>query len=214
VRIQDRDDQPAPEVLLTSLAIGPGWEAAYGLFRPQRCLNLYLKLSGAEGLKTFSTVLIGTFVDNIGQEMHDFCRALFPLCRSITGDGFRQSLLAVKKILPGLTIFEVPTGTSCFDWVVPKEWNIHDAYIVTPGGNKICNFKKNNLPDVHREKILEIIRNRVDYKSNVDYVYIHPRPQNYEMFFADHFSLNRDILEKIVRIGFKSAIAALRTHNI
>lgn len=75
-------------------------------------------------------------------------------------------------------------------------------------------FKKNNLPDVHREKILEIIRNRVDYKSNVDYVYIHPRPQNYEMFFADHFSLNRDILEKIVRIGFKSAIAALRTHNI
>lgn len=119
-------------------------------------------------------------MDNIGQEMHDFCRALFPLCRSITGDGFRQSLLAVKKILPGLTIFEVPTGTSCFDWVVPKEWNIHDAYIVTPGGNKICNFKKNNLhvvgysipvnKRVSLDELQEHLHSRPDLPNAIPYV--------------------------------------------
>jgi predicted acylesterase/phospholipase RssA len=75
-------------------------------------------------------------------------------------------------------------------------------------------FKQTNLGDEHREKILEIIRNRVNYKPHVDYIYIHPRAQNYEMFFADHFSLNPQILERIVRIGFKSALAQLRSHDL
>jgi predicted acylesterase/phospholipase RssA len=75
-------------------------------------------------------------------------------------------------------------------------------------------FKQAKLGDEHREKILEIIRNRVRFKPNVDYIYIHPRPQNYEMFFADHFSLSPANLEKVVRIGFKSAISSLRTHDL
>jgi len=75
-------------------------------------------------------------------------------------------------------------------------------------------FKQNDLPEEHREKVLSIIQERVNYRPNVDYVYIHPRPQNHEMFFADHFSLNPQILERIVRIGFKSAISALRKHNL
>jgi hypothetical protein len=75
-------------------------------------------------------------------------------------------------------------------------------------------FKQNKLPEEHREKVLEIVRNRVGYKPHVDYVYIHPRAQNHEMFFADHFSLNSSLLEKIVRIGFKSAISTLRTYDL
>lgn len=75
-------------------------------------------------------------------------------------------------------------------------------------------FKQANLGDEHREKILEIIRNRVRYKPEVDYIYIHPKPQNYEMFFADHFSLSPKNLEHILRIGFKSAIAAVRQHDL
>jgi predicted acylesterase/phospholipase RssA len=75
-------------------------------------------------------------------------------------------------------------------------------------------FKQNNLPEEHRERILKIIRDRVNYKPEVDYLYIHPRPQNHEMFFADHFTLNPVLLEKIVRIGFKSAIAQLRNHDL
>lgn len=75
-------------------------------------------------------------------------------------------------------------------------------------------FKENQLPEEHREKILDLIKTRFNYKSDVDYIYINPRPQNYEMFFVDHFSLNPKILERIVKIGFKSAIQALRRHDL
>ncbi len=75
-------------------------------------------------------------------------------------------------------------------------------------------FKQNNLPDQHREKVLEIIRQRVRYKPEVDYIYIHPRSQNYEMFFADHFSLNPQTLQKILRIGFRSGINVLRQYDL
>lgn len=84
-------------------------------------------------------------MSDLGQEMHDLCKQLFPICRSITGDGFRESLGMIARNLPEMEIFEVPTGTQCFDWNVPKEWNIRDAYIVTPDGKRICELHKSNL---------------------------------------------------------------------
>lgn len=75
-------------------------------------------------------------------------------------------------------------------------------------------FRKNDLPPEHRDKILSIIRDRVKYNPDVDYIYIHPRAQDHEMFFVDHFSLNPKILEQVVKIGFKSAIQTLRRHGI
>lgn len=69
---------------------------------------------------------------------------LFPLNRSITGDGVRKTLNMLAEHIP-IEIQEVPTGTKVFDWTVPKEWNIHDAYIIDPNGNKIIDFKKCNL---------------------------------------------------------------------
>jgi len=75
-------------------------------------------------------------------------------------------------------------------------------------------FKQHDLPDEHKDKVLKIIKDRVHYKPDVDYIYIHPKAQNHEMFFADHFSLNPAILERIVRTGFKSAISALRSYNM
>ncbi len=84
-------------------------------------------------------------MSNLGEEMHELCQELFPICRSITGNGFRQSLAILQKHVPGIKTIEVPTGTKCFDWEVPKEWNIKDAYIVTSSGNKICDFKQLNL---------------------------------------------------------------------
>lgn len=74
---------------------------------------------------------------------HYFDR-LWPICRSITGDGLRESLAILNEIIP-LAITEVPTGTQVFDWVVPKEWNIRDAWIKTPDGTKIAQFRVNNL---------------------------------------------------------------------
>jgi aminopeptidase-like protein len=69
---------------------------------------------------------------------------LWPICRSITGDGLRESLKIISEIVP-LELTEVPSGKEVFDWTVPNEWNIRDAFIVTPAGEKIACFKNNNL---------------------------------------------------------------------
>jgi aminopeptidase-like protein len=79
------------------------------------------------------------------EEMHGWARDLFPICRSITGNGVRQTLQYFRKILPGLTIHEVPSGTPAFDWVVPPEWNIRDAYVADESGRRVIDFKAHNL---------------------------------------------------------------------
>lgn len=71
-------------------------------------------------------------------------KQLFPICRSITGFGVRKSLNILKEI-SDFKIFEIPSGTKCFDWTVPDEWNIKDAFIEDSKGNKIIDFQKNNL---------------------------------------------------------------------
>lgn len=80
----------------------------------------------------------------IGQSMYELITKLYPICRSITGDGFRETLNIIKDYIP-LEIHEVPTGTEVYDWTVPKEWNIKDAYIKNSQGEKIIDFKKSNL---------------------------------------------------------------------
>ena len=80
----------------------------------------------------------------IGQEMHALASRLFPICRSITGNGVRESFAIVKEHIP-LHVHEVPSGTKVFDWVVPREWNIRDAWIRDESGEKIVDFQKCNL---------------------------------------------------------------------
>jgi len=84
-------------------------------------------------------------VNNFGDQMHDLCKRLFPICRSITGDGVRETLNILKEKIPNLEICEIPSGTQCFDWTIPKEWNVNDAYIIDPKGKKIVDFKNSNL---------------------------------------------------------------------
>ena len=81
----------------------------------------------------------------IGKEIYNLCFRLYKINRSITGEGVRQTLAILKEFIPDLSINEVDTGTKVFDWVVPKEWKVNNAYIVTPSGKKICSFKDNNL---------------------------------------------------------------------
>lgn len=79
-----------------------------------------------------------------GREMHALIARLFPICRSITGDGVRETLRRISEVVP-LEIREVPSGTPVFDWTVPKEWNIRDAWIKDPAGRKIVDFRQSNL---------------------------------------------------------------------
>ncbi|MFG1705596.1 DUF4910 domain-containing protein [Nonomuraea sp. M3C6] len=77
-------------------------------------------------------------------EMHALVERLYPICRSITGDGVRRTLEIVGEHLP-LTVTEVPTGTEVLDWNVPKEWNIRDAYVKDPSGRRVIDFRESNL---------------------------------------------------------------------
>jgi aminopeptidase-like protein len=71
-----------------------------------------------------------------GKWMYDLLTGLYPICRSITGNGVRKTLEIIKEFIP-LTITEIPTGKDIFDWTVPKEWNINDGYIKNSKGKKL-----------------------------------------------------------------------------
>ena len=79
-----------------------------------------------------------------GAQLHAFASELYPICRSITGAGTRATLDAVSRIVP-LERVEVPTGTKVFDWDVPREWNIRDAWIKNAAGERVVDFQRHNL---------------------------------------------------------------------
>ena len=80
----------------------------------------------------------------IANELYELMEELYPICRSITGNGVRKTLKILKKKIP-LKIIEVPTGTKVFDWKIPLEWNIKDAYVKNSQGKRIIDFKKSNI---------------------------------------------------------------------
>ncbi len=82
--------------------------------------------------------------NKIAEKIYQLISELYPICRSITGNGFRETLKIIQQHIP-LEIHEIPTGTQVFDWTVPKEWNIRDAYIKNSQGQKIVDFANSNL---------------------------------------------------------------------
>lgn len=89
--------------------------------------------------------LIATLdIKEFGKATYRLISELYPICRSITGNGVRQTLNIIRKHIP-LTVHEVPSGTRAFDWTVPKEWNIKNAYVKNSKGEKIIDFNKSNL---------------------------------------------------------------------
>jgi len=122
-----------------------------------------------------------------GKEMHQLMERLFPITRSITGEGVRQTLRILKEIVPELEIKAVKSGERCFDWVVPKEWKIEDAYLLeVETGKKVIDFKRNNLHVVNYsigvdktltfDELKEHLHYREDLPDAIPYVtsYYHP----------------------------------------
>jgi aminopeptidase-like protein len=83
-------------------------------------------------------------LEDAGREMHRLAADLYPICRSITGDGVRDTLNKIEKLIP-LRMCEVSSGTQVFDWTVPQEWNIQEAYIKAPDGQRVVDFRKHSL---------------------------------------------------------------------
>lgn len=81
----------------------------------------------------------------IGNKIHALAAALWPINRSITGDGVRDTLNAISKHIPNLVVESISSGTPVFDWTVPQEWKVKEAYIKTPSGDILCSFSSNNL---------------------------------------------------------------------
>lgn len=79
-----------------------------------------------------------------GDHLYTVVSDLYPICRSITGDGVRETLRRIQNIVP-LTICEVPSGTRVFDWTVPREWNVRDAWVKTLDGDRVIDFRESNL---------------------------------------------------------------------
>ena len=92
----------------------------------------------------FNGLLDNWDAGNEGSELYSIVSDLYPLCRSISGEGLRISLRRLQRHVP-MALREIPSGTNVFDWVVPKEWNIHDAFIRNKNGQKVVDFRQSNL---------------------------------------------------------------------
>ena len=130
---------------------------AAGLYRGERpCAGAGLRTIEARAMYNFVANIIsrgdarGLLYsieqgETIGQRMQDLARRLWPLPRSITGNGVRETLRVLQETCPALTMHEIPSSMPAFDWVVPDEWNVREAYIIGPDGQRFCDFAENNL---------------------------------------------------------------------
>ena len=116
----------------------------------------------------------------VGQRLYELAARLFPICRSLTGDGFRESLRILTDGLTDFHMYEIPTGTQVFDWTVPKEWNIRGGYIESLDGNRVIDFVDTNLhimgysssidAIISRDELLEHVYTQPDQPDWIPYV--------------------------------------------
>lgn len=110
--------------------------------------------------------MLDHFDSNIDQSYSDLFDELFPICRSISGPGLRESLSIFSRYMP-LVIEGLPTGTQVFDWAVPQEWSIESASLTGPSGETICDFKDSNLHVVNYSTPIDVILSLDELKPHL-----------------------------------------------
>ena len=123
-------------------------------------------MSAGDSIKTLGS-------QDSGKALHDFVAELYPLCRSITGEGVRETLRLVQKRIP-LDIHEVASGTQVFDWTVPPEWNIRDAYVKNRAGERVIDFKVSNLHVVNYSQPIRRSMKLEELKPHLHTLHEHP----------------------------------------
>lgn len=111
--------------------------------------------------------------DSHGEAMHELAGELYPICRSITGDGVRQSLEIISQHIP-LSVSEVPSGVQVFDWTIPKEWNIKDGWVKDASGQRVIDFKQNNLHVVNYSRPIRGRMSLDELRSHLHVLPEHP----------------------------------------
>jgi aminopeptidase-like protein len=119
-----------------------------------------------------------------GEEVYALLSELFPICRSLTGDGVRRSLELVAQHVR-LAVSEVPTGTQVFDWVVPREWNIRDAWIAGPDGERVVDFNESNL---HVLNYSTPVRARLTLNELRPHLFTHPHERSWVPYRTSYYN--------------------------
>ena len=117
--------------------------------------------------------------------MHQWATELFPICRSITGNGLRESLRYIGSLIPGFEIQEIPSGSKVFDWVVPDEWNITDAYIENSSGVRVIDFINNNLHVVNYSTAVDTTLTRAELEQHL---HTHPYSETAIPYVTSYYS--------------------------
>jgi aminopeptidase-like protein len=123
--------------------------------------------------------------DDTGEVLHHWVTELFPICRSITGDGLRVSLQYISSLIPGFEIHEIPSGTKAFDWVVPDEWNIKEAYIEDAFGKRVVDFKDNSLHVVSYSTSVDLTLTRDELEP---FLHTHPYSESAIPYVTSYYS--------------------------
>jgi aminopeptidase-like protein len=135
---------------------------------------------------TFNKILQEIDFEIAGTSMFKLADRLYPICRSITGNGVRETLSILKETIP-MDIVEIPTGTKVFDWEIPEEWNIKDAWIKNPEGEKIIDFRKLNL---HVLNYSEPVNKIVDLAELKKHLFTIPEKPDWVPYRTSYYNRN------------------------
>lgn len=127
----------------------------------------------------------GDLLDSTGEAMHQLAQRLFPMCRSLTGAGTRDTLGVLQEVIPGLQLHEVPSGTKVLDWTVPDEWTIRDAWIADESGRRLVDFRQNNLHVVGYSTPVDAVMTR---KELDDHLYSLPDQPDAIPYVTSYYS--------------------------
>lgn len=140
----------------------------------------------SSSLESNSTPMISDTVDtsDSGATIYGWAKDLFPICRSLTGAGNRQTLAYLKNLLPDLEVHAVPSGTAANDWTIPNEWNLRDAFIADANGTRLVDFQTNNL---HVVGYSDPIDDHFAFEQLKDHLYYLPENPNAIPYITSYY---------------------------